>query len=78
MLDGSFTAKVDPKGRIKIPSEFRRQVQDEYGVGGFYVTSVRGDYGRIYPTRSWQAVTERLSKQPPSRPQVARFRRASS
>ena len=78
MLDGSFTAKVDPKGRVKIPSEFRRQIQEEFGTEGFYVTSVRGDYGRIYPTRSWQKVTAKLARQPPSRPQIIRFRRATS
>ncbi|HET9482260.1 MAG TPA: division/cell wall cluster transcriptional repressor MraZ [Candidatus Polarisedimenticolia bacterium] len=78
MLDGSFTIKVDEKGRVKLPSEFRRQIQDRFGDGSFYVTSVKGDCALIYPARAWDDVLQKLSTQPPSRSPVRKFRRATS
>lgn len=78
MLDGSFTVKVDDKGRVKLPSEFRRQIQERFGADGFYVTSVRGDCALIYPERAWQEIIQRLSSQPPSRVSVRKYRRATS
>lgn len=78
MLDGSFTVKVDDKGRVKIPSEFRRDMQGRYGDGGFYVTSLHGDCAQVYPVRAWEEILERLAGQPPSKPPVRKFRRATS
>jgi transcriptional regulator MraZ len=78
MLDGSFTVKVDDKGRVKIPSEFRRQIQEKFGDNGFYVTSVRGDCAQLYPARAWEDVLAKLSTQPPSKPPVRKFRRTTS
>jgi len=78
MLDGSFTVRVDDKGRVKLPSEFRRQIQEKFGDGGYYVTSVRGDCALIYPERAWADVLQKLSAQPPSRVAVRKYRRATS
>jgi MraZ protein len=78
MLDGSFTVKVDEKGRVKIPSEFRRIIQERFGDGDFYVTSVQGDCARLYPARVWQDVLDKLNAEPPSRTPVRKFRRATS
>lgn len=77
MLDGSFTVKVDDKGRVKLPAEFRKKIEEKYGSGSFYVTSVRGDCARIYPERAWSEVRQKLSTQPPSKPPVRRFIRAT-
>jgi len=78
MLDGGFTGKVDDKGRVKIPSEFRRRILDRYGDNAFYVTSADGKCARIYPARVWEDVLERINQVPPSRQPVAKFRRATS
>ncbi len=78
MLTGSFTIKVDEKGRVKLPSEFRRQIEERFGQGDFFVTSVRGDCAQIYPSRAWEDVEQRLAAQPPSKPPVRKFRRATS
>ena len=75
MLDGSFTVKVDDKGRIKLPSEFRRQMLERFGDGAFYVTSVRGDCAQVYPSRAWEQILETLGSQPPSRIPVRKFLR---
>lgn len=75
MLDGSFTVRVDDKGRIKLPSEFRRQMVERFGDEAFYVTSVRGDCAHVYPSRAWEQILETLSSQPPSRGPVRKFLR---
>lgn len=77
MLSGSFTVKVDEKGRVKVPSEFRRRIEQRYGDGPFFVTSVRGDCAHLYPEKAWDEILQKLSTQPPSRPIVAKFRLAT-
>ena len=78
MRDGSFTVKVDEKGRVKVPTEFRRIIDARYGDSSFYVTSVRGDCARLYPARAWSDVREKLSTAPPSKTSVRKFLRATS
>ena len=47
MLRGNYPAKVDEKGRLKIPLAFLESLK-ELGQQ-FYLTSENGDYVRIYP-----------------------------
>ncbi len=60
MLRGNSLAKVDEKGRLKIPAAFLESLK-EYGQQ-FYVTSENGDYVRVYPMKVWQEIEEKLSK----------------
>ena len=78
MLDGSHVAKIDDKGRVKVPADFRKQIQELYGATSFFVTSVKGDCAHIYPARAWQGIKERIATQPPSRGPVRKYRRATS
>jgi MraZ protein len=69
---GSYTAKIDEKGRLKIPNAFRALVDDQHGTG-LYLTSVEGDSVRVYPMAEWMAVEERLSRMPSSHPARRKF-----
>ncbi|MBI3670989.1 MAG: division/cell wall cluster transcriptional repressor MraZ [Acidobacteria bacterium] len=60
MLRGNYPAKVDEKGRLKIPAAYMETLS-EYGER-FYVTSENGDYVRIYPMKVWNDIEERLAK----------------
>jgi transcriptional regulator MraZ len=60
MLRGNCAAKVDDKGRVKIPSAFLEPLR-EYG-NKFYVTSENGDYVRVYPMTIWNEIEERLAR----------------
>ena len=62
MLRGRYTVKIDGKGRIKIPSSYRRYIDENYGPE-FYVTSDTGEYARLYPMREWLAIEEKLQSQ---------------
>ena len=41
MFRGSHITRVDEKGRLKLPADFKRQIDEEYG-GQFYITSRDG------------------------------------
>jgi MraZ protein len=59
MLRGNYTVRMDEKGRIKLPAAYRRYIDEHYG-SDFYVTSLTGEYARLYPMQEWQAIEEKL------------------
>jgi len=72
VLRGSYPARIDDKGRLKIPNAFRALVEDQHGAG-LYVTSLSGDSVRIYPMAVWLAVEQRLARMPSSHPARLKF-----
>lgn len=50
---------MDDKGRIKLPAAYRRYVDEHYG-SEFYVTSITGEYARLYPMQEWMIIEEKL------------------
>lgn len=75
MLRGSALAKIDEKGRLKVPSPFRAAIEPKHGTE-FFVTSLRGDSVRIYPMDVWVRVEERLARASALNPSVMRFKNA--
>jgi MraZ protein len=61
-LRGNCRAKVDEKGRLKIPAVFLESLK-EYGTQ-FYITSTAGESARIYPMKVWSAIEDKLEKVP--------------
>jgi MraZ protein len=59
-LRGNCPAKVDEKGRLKIPAVFLDALK-EYGIQ-FYVTSTTGESARIYPMKVWNEIEDKLAK----------------
>ncbi len=58
-LRGNYPAKVDEKGRLKIPSLFLEGLK-EYG-NQFYITSPTGESARIYPMKVWMGIEDKLA-----------------
>ncbi|HZN56832.1 MAG TPA: division/cell wall cluster transcriptional repressor MraZ, partial [Planctomycetota bacterium] len=75
MLRGSALAKLDDKGRLKLPSAFRTILEAQHGTD-FFVTSLRGESVRIYPVDVWARIEERLARASSMNPAVMRFRNA--
>lgn len=73
MLRGSYSAKIDDKGRLKLPNAFKSVVEEQHGGAGVYVTSVTGDSVRIYPMPVWLAVEQRLARIPSTHPARQKF-----
>jgi MraZ protein len=69
---GNYAAKIDDKGRLKIPNTFRALVQKEHG-SELFVTSVSGESVRIYPMPVWTAIEERLARVPSTHPARLKF-----
>lgn len=65
MFRGSASAKIDDKGRLKVPTDFRRQLEEQYGREVF-ITSVLGNSALLYPLPVWEEVEARLAKVPSS------------
>jgi MraZ protein len=72
MLRGNYTARIDTKGRLKVPTAFRRYIEDKYGAD-FYVTSLGGDCARIYPLPEWETIEQRLALLPSMDPARRKF-----
>jgi MraZ protein len=67
MFRGSHITRVDEKGRLKMPAEFKRQIDEEYG-GQFYITSRDGRVGEIHPMREWEQFETKLAAVPSFNP----------
>jgi MraZ protein len=60
---GSAPARVDEKGRLKVPSLFRAQIEEAFGPE-LFVTSIHGKNVLLYPLPMWRALEEKLALLP--------------
>jgi MraZ protein len=72
VLRGNYAAKIDDKGRLKIPNAFRSLIEGTHGKEVF-VTSITGEYVRIYPMPIWLAHEEKLATVPSTHPARLKF-----
>jgi MraZ protein len=61
MFRGNHPAKVDEKGRLKVPSAFK-QLLDAQHVTQFYVTSSDGKSAEIWPLPEWEKREAQLAE----------------
>ena len=71
MLRGHHPARIDDKGRLKIPSAFLGALMES--SRDFFVTSVSGEFVRIYPLHAWAEIEKRLAAMPQAHPARQRF-----
>lgn len=55
---------MDEKGRLKIPADFKRYLEEKYQSADFYVTSLTGDNVWIYPLKEWEVIENKLASVP--------------
>lgn len=72
MFRGNHPARVDEKGRLKLPAEFKRRIDESYGPQ-FYITSKDGRRAEIYPLREWELIEEKLAGIPSLNPAKKKF-----
>jgi MraZ protein len=65
VLRGRISARIDDKGRLKVPSAFRALIEAEYG-SALYLTSLtpNGEFVRLYPLKVWEGIEEKLRNLP--------------
>lgn len=72
MLRGNHPARVDDKGRLKVPNGFRSIIESHFGPE-LFVTSVTGEYVRLYPMAVWLEIERKLAAVPSTSPAKQRF-----
>ena len=60
MFRGNHPTRVDEKGRLKIPSEFKRVIDEKYAQK-FYITSLDGVVAQVYPFEEWERIEQKLA-----------------
>ena len=51
---------MDEKGRLKVPAEFKRVIDEKYGQQ-FYITSLDGKVAQVYPFEEWERIEQKLA-----------------
>ena len=72
MLRGNYPARLDAKGRLKVPTAFRRHIEKNQGAE-VYVTSLTGESVRLYPLAEWESIEQRLALLPSMDPALRKF-----
>src|ERR1700739_4675759 len=60
MFRGNHPTRVDEKGRLKVPAEFKRVIDEKYSTK-FYITSLDGRVAQIYPFEEWRQLEQKLA-----------------
>lgn len=72
MFRGSHITRVDEKGRLKVPAEFKRLIDQKYGLQ-FYITSVDGAVAQLYPLEEWERIERKLADIPSFNPAKQKY-----
>ena len=72
MFRGNAPARIDDKGRLKVPTTFKSLLESKYGRA-LFLTSLTGEYVRIYPMPVWLEIEEKLGQMPSTHPARLRF-----
>ena len=71
-LRGSYPVRLDDKGRLKIPAEYRAYIESTYGARVF-MTSDDEETVRIYPLPIWEGIEARAAAAPTTDEEVTKF-----
>lgn len=69
---GAFNATIDEKGRLKLPTRLKAQLEGSYGLQVF-ITSLRSAELRVYPLGVWIEKERRFLDRSPWDPLVQEF-----
>lgn len=72
MFRGNHPTRVDEKGRLKVPAEFKRHIEEKYGTR-FYITSENGKTAKVYPMEEWEKIEQKLAAIPSFNPSKKKF-----
>jgi MraZ protein len=72
MFRSSQPTRVDEKGRLKLPAEFKRVVDGKYNAE-FFITSQDGLTAQIYPMAEWEKIEAKLALIPDMNPAKKKY-----
>ena len=72
MFRGNHPTRVDEKGRLKVPAEFKRVIDEKYAQK-FYITSQDGNIAQVYPFEEWERIEQKLAALSTFKPTKKKF-----
>lgn len=69
---GSHIAKIDDRGRVKIPAQFLSALEAGFGRE-VYLTSVNGDHVLFYPMQVWEEIERKIARIPMRDPDLEEY-----
>jgi MraZ protein len=72
MFRGNHPTRVDEKGRLKVPAEFKRVIDEKYGQQ-YYITSLDGKSAQVYPFEEWERIEQKMASLPTFNPTKKKF-----
>jgi MraZ protein len=75
MFFGSVQTRVDEKGRLKLPANVKRDLDEGQK---FFITSEDGKRAQLYPWKEWERRVDWMMKMGPSHPVRVRFDNATA
>jgi MraZ protein len=75
---GTYTTRMDDKGRLKVPARFKHQLDSDYTESIYFITSLDGTAAHIYPIAEWEKLEERVKRLDQNDPLRNKWLRATS
>jgi len=72
MFRGNCPTRLDEKGRLKMPADFKHEIDRSYD-GKFYITSVDGAVIQLYPLQEWVLFEGQIKSQSTSHQRLQKF-----
>jgi MraZ protein len=72
MFRGNYPTRADEKGRLKVPADFKRYIEERYSAQ-FYVTSLDGKSAMVYPMEEWERMEQKIAALPSFNPTRKKF-----
>lgn len=78
MFRGNHPTRIDDKGRLKVPADFKREIEEKFQNQQFYCTSFNGKEARLYPMEEWERFEAKLAALPSLNPTRAKLLNVSN
>lgn len=78
MFRGNYPTRIDDKGRLKVPADFKRVIESKYGSSKFYITSFNGSAAMVFPMDEWEAMEREVMAKPKTLPARNKFLEVTS
>jgi MraZ protein len=72
MFRGNCPTRLDDKGRLKMPADFKHEIERNYD-GQFYITSLNGAVLKLYPLKEWELFEQKVMSQSNSHEALEKF-----
>jgi MraZ protein len=69
---GSYIAKIDDRGRVKIPAQYLSALEQGFGKE-VYLTSINGDHILFYPMQVWEEIERKIARIPMRDPDLEEY-----